>query len=238
MSIDIFRGLTMMLMIFVNDLASVKGLPWWTYHMPRRVNGMTYVDMVFPAFPFILGMSLPLAIGSRLNKDQSKGRLWLHVLVRTISLVVLGLILANAEKGNYARMGIAPNWWAFIALIGAFLFWNMYPRSPGFQAAGRALKLLGLIVLVVMFAIFRRTTADGGKAWIDTSYWEILGLIGWAYLSVCILYIPTRRWLWAPLGWFALLLALNVFASAGRLRYLIHLLHTYGRSAPVLPVSS
>ncbi len=70
-SIDIFRGLTMMLMIFVNDLASVKGLPWWTYHMPRRANGMTYVDMVFPAFLFIVGMSIPLAIRSRLNKDES-----------------------------------------------------------------------------------------------------------------------------------------------------------------------
>lgn len=223
LSIDIFRGLTMMVMIFVNDLASVKGLPWWTYHMPRRVNGMTYVDMVFPAFLFIVGMSIPLAIRSRLNKDESRGRLWLHVLLRTISLVVLGLILANAEKGNAVRMGIAPNWWAFIALVGAFLFWNVYPRLPGLHPVGRALKLLGLLVLLVMFAIFRRTTANGGTAWIDTSYWEILGLIGWAYLSACILYIPTRRWRWAPAAWFALLLALNVFASAGRLRYVVHL---------------
>jgi predicted acyltransferase len=28
-SIDILRGLTMMVMIFVNELAGVKGLPWW-----------------------------------------------------------------------------------------------------------------------------------------------------------------------------------------------------------------
>jgi predicted acyltransferase len=33
-SIDVFRGLTMILMIFVNELASVKGLPWWNYHAP------------------------------------------------------------------------------------------------------------------------------------------------------------------------------------------------------------
>ena len=32
LSIDIFRGLTMAVMIFVNALAGVPGLPWWTYH--------------------------------------------------------------------------------------------------------------------------------------------------------------------------------------------------------------
>ena len=56
LSIDIFRGLTILVMIFVNDLAEVKGLPWWTYHLPGNVNGMTYVDMVFPFFLFIVGI--------------------------------------------------------------------------------------------------------------------------------------------------------------------------------------
>jgi len=51
-SIDIFRGLTMVVMIFVNELASVHGLPWWTYHAPGRVDAMTYVDMVYPFFLF------------------------------------------------------------------------------------------------------------------------------------------------------------------------------------------
>ena len=57
-SIDIFRGLTILVMIFVNDLAGVKGLPWWTYHLPGNVNGMTYVDMVFPFFLFIFCVPL------------------------------------------------------------------------------------------------------------------------------------------------------------------------------------
>ena len=52
LSIDIFRGLTMAAMIFVNALAGVRGLPWWTYHAPAQVDVMTYVDMVFPFFLF------------------------------------------------------------------------------------------------------------------------------------------------------------------------------------------
>ncbi len=50
LSVDIYRGLTMLVMIFVNDVGGVTGLPWWNYHMPPGANGMTYVDWVFPGF--------------------------------------------------------------------------------------------------------------------------------------------------------------------------------------------
>jgi heparan-alpha-glucosaminide N-acetyltransferase len=36
-SLDVLRGLNIALMIFVNELAEVKGLlPWWTYHAPAK----------------------------------------------------------------------------------------------------------------------------------------------------------------------------------------------------------
>ena len=89
-SIDIFRGLTMTLMIFVNELAAVKGLPWWNYHAPAKVDAMTYVDIVFPAFLFILGMTIPIALEHRIRKNPSLPALWLHVILRTIALIVLG----------------------------------------------------------------------------------------------------------------------------------------------------
>ena len=102
-SIDIFRGLTMLVMIFVNDLADVHGLPWWTYHAHAQQDLMTYVDMVFPFFLFIVGMSMPLAIERRLKQNPSHAALWLHIAMRSCGLIVLGLILANAEKVDPAR---------------------------------------------------------------------------------------------------------------------------------------
>src|ERR1700754_2787025 len=116
-SIDVFRGLTMIVMIFVNDLAEVKGLPWWTYHAPGKVDAMTYVDMVYPAFLFILGMAIPLAVEQRLRKDPSQPRLWLHVALRSLSLLVLGLILANAGGGDPALIHMRPSVWALLALL-------------------------------------------------------------------------------------------------------------------------
>src|SRR5208282_5373183 len=91
-SIDIFRGLTMAVMIFVNKLADVPALPWWTYHAHAQENVMTYVDMVFPFFLFIVGMSLPLSVAQRLRRNPSVPTLWAHVAVRVLGLLVLGLI--------------------------------------------------------------------------------------------------------------------------------------------------
>jgi len=192
-SIDIFRGLTMVLMIFVNDLAGVRGLPWWNYHMHASDNGMTYVDMVFPTFLFIVGLSLPLAIKSRLDKGSTLLQLWRHIVARTAGLLVLGMALANAEKCTSMR----PNLWGFLVLVSGILFWMTNPRF----------KYVGLAGLVILFAVFRRS----GGHWLDFSYWEILGIIGWTYLSVCLVYVPTRHWRFAPLIWLVVFCAYNAW---------------------------
>ncbi len=213
-SIDIFRGLTILVMIFVNDLAGVKDLPWWTYHLPGNVNGMTYVDMVFPFFLFIVGISFPLAVRHRLSKKPSVAGLWVHIIARSFALVVLGIALANGEKVDALRTGVNGNIWLLLTLVGAILFWNVYPRSDKHRRLFNGMKAGGLVLMIAMFAIFRRTGTDGHAAWLDFSYWEILGLIGWTYLAVSILYIPTRRWRWAPLAWLVCLVALNAASLA------------------------
>ena len=192
----------MLVMIFVNQLAAVKGLPWWTYHMPATANGMTYVDMVFPFFLFIVGISIPLAIRHRLSKGDSALVLWVHVATRSLALIILGLILANSSKADSRLTGVSANAWTLLALLGAILFWNSYPKTIRYRFVFAGLKIAGLVLLAAMLAIFRRAGSGGHTAWLDTSYWEILGIIGWAYFSVCLLYIPTRRWPRLQLAWF------------------------------------
>lgn len=213
-SIDIFRGLTMAVMIFVNDVASVKGLPWWTYHMPGGQNGMTYVDVVFPAFLFILGMAIPLAVARRERKSGAGLGLWTHIVMRSLSLVVLGVILANAWKADPKLTGFPDHTWPTFALVGAILFWLVYPRGSH-QTCSRVLKYGGLAMLAVALILFRRTTQSGETAWLDFGYWEILGLIGRAYLATCILYVPLRKIAWAPAALLAVLTALNAASRMG-----------------------
>src|SRR3982750_1625474 len=78
-SLDVLRGLTILVMMFVNDLSGVKGVPPWMEHIhPSDSDGMTFVDVVFPAFLFIVGISIPFAIGSRLEKGERIARVWRH----------------------------------------------------------------------------------------------------------------------------------------------------------------
>ena len=96
------------------------------------------------------------------------------------------------------------------------LVWAVYPRTTEYATLFRGMRSFGIVLLLIMAALFRRIARDGQVAWIDFSYPEILGLIGLTYLCVSLFYLLTRRWAWAPLVWF---LALTGFccASAGRL---------------------
>jgi heparan-alpha-glucosaminide N-acetyltransferase len=213
-SIDIFRGITLAVMIFVNDLDGTKHLPWWTFHAKANWDVMTYVDMVFPTFLFLVGMSLPIAIQARLRRNPSLPALWGHVFVRSASLVILGLILANGSFADPHLMVIGPHLWEFLGVLGASMFLSVYPGKAGSPAWHKALRLAGALLVVAMYALFRRTGQDGQVHWIDGSYPEILGLIGYAYFAVCLLYIPFRRWLIAPLLWFVALVAFNAVTTA------------------------
>jgi predicted acyltransferase len=222
-SIDIFRGLTMAVMIFVNALSSVRGLPWWTYHAHGSVNAMTYVDMVFSFFLFIVGMSLPLSIAQRLKRNPSIPALWGHVALRSIGLVVLGLILANAENCDPARMPMNGFVWALLGLFSASLYLNAYGKWERFPAYSTVLRGLGLCGVVILFMLFRRTAPGGHSAWINFAYPEILGLIGLTYLGAAILVILTRRWRWAPAAWFAILALMSALSSARVITWFHHL---------------
>ena len=77
-SIDALRGFVMFTMIFVNDLAGApkKVVPDWMVHFSDRHkhgSGMTFVDLVFPGFLFIVGMSIPIA--ARRTFKQGRGDL-------------------------------------------------------------------------------------------------------------------------------------------------------------------
>lgn len=208
----------MAVMIFVNELAGVRGLPWWTYHAKAQVDAMTYVDMVFPFFLFVVGLSLPLAIASRLRRNPSMPALWGHVALRTGSLLTVGLILANAEGADATRMALRPAVWTLVALTGAALFLNEYGNSARYTRLHHWLRVTGLAMVAAMLAMFRHTPHPGamkrGGGWIDFSYPEILGLIGFTYFAVALLYIPVRRWRWAPLACFLAMVALNGLSAA------------------------
>ncbi len=177
LSIDLLRGADVWLMLFVNEMAGVKATPAFLRHMPAAADGMTITDVVFPAFLFITGMAIPLALGARLRRGDSRGAVWRHVLGRTATLLVLGVFMIDAERASPQGL-VPPALWNILMTAAVVLVF----------AARRPWRLAGLALLVVLVLVYR---ADGvsGVIQIRPYWWGILGLIGWAYLVAAALYL-------------------------------------------------
>ncbi len=188
-SIDIMRGLTLLLMLFVNDL-NMKVAPAWLGHMPADFDGMGLADWVFPGFLFIVGMAIPFAISGRISKGDTVSKIILHIAVRTISLLIIGVLMLNTGRVNPQTTGIGEDLWALLMYVSVFLVWNDYPKGKrAWLFTG--LKTAGVAALILLVAIFR-SGPDGEPGWLTTGWWGILGLIGWGYLVASLIYLATR----------------------------------------------
>jgi predicted acyltransferase len=115
LSIDAFRGFVMLAMVSggfavqqtVNAnpdlLSGSTGDAWRTAayqlsHVPWA--GCSFWDLIQPSFMFLVGVSLPFSAQSRLHKNHSGIRLFLHALVRSLILVVLGVVLYSQSQDD------------------------------------------------------------------------------------------------------------------------------------------
>jgi heparan-alpha-glucosaminide N-acetyltransferase len=184
-SLDVLRGLDVLLMLFVNEMAGVRQTPAWLRHVPAGVDGMTITDVVFPAFLFISGMALPLALGSRLARGESKLAAWRHVALRTVALLVMGVFMVNAEAGS--APGFPVHAWNLLVTCGLLMAWHAPAHTPR-TGCDRVVVIAGVVLLAIAAVAYRSADASG-VIQLRPQWWGILGLIGWAYLVGASLYL-------------------------------------------------
>lgn len=89
-SLDVFRGLTVALMILVDGAGGewpvIGHAPW---------DGCNLADFVMPFFLFIVGMAIPLS----LKRIPNRGRAVRRVVIRTLKLLFWGILL----QGGYSH---------------------------------------------------------------------------------------------------------------------------------------
>jgi heparan-alpha-glucosaminide N-acetyltransferase len=213
-SIDIFRALTMLLMIFVNDLWTLTDIPEWLGHKAANEDGMGLADVVFPAFLFIVGLSIPWAIEARINKGHSRIRVMRHIVERSFALLVMGVFMVNLENINSSRLPIDKNYWQILMTLAFFMIWNNYRGDVLGKIRPVVMKIAGVGILIFLAVIYRGGSTDHTQ-WMKPHWWGILGLIGWGYLLNALLYLGLRQ----RLGWMILatlifyLLNINEFIS-------------------------
>jgi heparan-alpha-glucosaminide N-acetyltransferase len=221
-SIDVFRALTMLLMIFVNDLWTLSGVPRWLEHADTYQDFLGLADVVFPAFLFVMGMAIPLAVRNRLGKGESIPLIIKHIVIRSIALLIMGLFTVNLGSMNIEATGMRVEWFEIIMVLAFFLTWNVYPKSNGWKKyLFNGLQIVGLLI-ILWLAIIYRSGGEGSRplGWMQPKWWGILGLIGWAYFGAAIIYLFTRKKpAYLLLAWFLFTL-LTIAGHAGWLHQL------------------
>lgn len=218
-AIDVFRALTMMLMIFVNDLWTLEGVPGWLKHVPAKVDGMGLSDVVFPAFLFIVGLSIPLAIGNRWKRGEKNSQILLHVLSRSLALLIMGVFHVNLEAYQPEAALLPKAVWQILLTLSFFLIWLDYPKDPEKKQKKWTGKILGWGLLVFLAVVYQ-----GGElaapVWMGFYWWGILGLIGWAYLIASLVFIAAKgKQVWVGLAFLALM-AFSALSKLGMLEFL------------------
>lgn len=190
LAIDMLRALTMTLMIFVNDFWKIHDVPHWMEHARWGEDFMGLADFVYPAFLFCVGMSVPYAIENRYRKGYSGEATAGHILLRVLSLLIMGAFLGNSEARlapDFTLYRIGTYW--LVAVASFFLVWNAYPKNPSSRQSVlfTCLKIVGGLCLLFLAVTYRKP--DGGV--FDTSF-SILGGIAWTYLVAATVYFFCR----------------------------------------------
>ncbi|WUR14647.1 DUF5009 domain-containing protein [[Empedobacter] haloabium] len=213
-SLDAFRGCVIAAMIWVNYIAGMPGIPYWLEHAGPRADGITLPDIVFPAFLFIVGIAIPLALQRAVGHVTPAllGRL----LWRAASLMVAGVVLANAYRYDAASASLSRPWYFLLFYAAMMLLWRQ--RDEGARAWP---FWLGTALMLFLLVSFRGTlNAEFDSPYLQHTWWGILGMIGWSYLVCSLVYLAARGDGTALMAALAGLLALYLGGTAGALDWL------------------
>ena len=150
LSIDTLRGMDMLFIMGLGPLILricelfPGGENCWLATQMHHVdwNGLAFMDMVFPLFLFIAGLSFPFSYAKQVEKGRTSWQIHRKIFVRCLLLILLGIVYNGFFKLEFpqryasvlGRIGLA---WMFAALL--FIHCKTATRA---------------VIAVVMLAVF------------------------------------------------------------------------------------
>lgn len=175
-SLDVFRGFTILLMTIVNNPGS-----WAAIYPPlahAEWHGCTPTDLVFPFFIFIMGSAIPFAMPTK----QFDYAVFNKIIVRSLRIFCLGLFL---------------NYFSRIELLGLegislLLLRLMITFAVAYALLGNfSLKIKTYLVFGI-FAILLILAYSQIEAFRDVRIPGVLQRIGIVYFFAALLYLKTN----------------------------------------------
>jgi predicted acyltransferase len=208
LSLDVFRGITILGMILVNNPGS-----WSHIYSPlehSKWNGCTPTDIIFPFFLFIVGVTTTFSL-SKFRSSNSKNKdLLLKIIRRSATLFLLGVFLRGFPNFDLSTIRI-PGVLQRIALVYFFtsiIFLNVQKKNIFYLLSGLLILYWGLMTLVPVpglgapnlepstnLGAWLDRLLFGGHLWSHSKTWDPEGLlstipaIGTALLGVLTGYL-------------------------------------------------
>jgi len=160
MSIDALRGFDMFWIIggwyIFDGLHKALNNPTTACIMKQLTHaeweGFTFEDIIMPLFLFIVGVVMPFSFSKRLDRGDSKRKLYFHIVLRSVVLFVLGMVAQGELLAlDPAKLKIYCNTLQAIAvgyLISAFIILNMRVRWQTVTTLFLLLLFWALMMLV------------------------------------------------------------------------------------------
>jgi predicted acyltransferase len=142
------------------------------------------------------------------------------VLIRFAGLLVLGIFMVNIGRLNPDLTGMDRHVWSTLFFLGAIAAWAQPPElSGGKRTAWRLVRTAGFVLIAGLAIIYRSGDAIS-PGWMQTQWWGILGLIGWAYLVCSAAFLLLGANMPALTAMLALAVCLYIGDKAGALTFL------------------
>src|SRR5437870_7005279 len=151
-SLDVFRGLTIVGMVLVNNPGSWVHIYWPLEH--AAWNGWTPTDLIFPFFLFIVGVAIPLGLGKRLERGDQFRDLFIKMAYRSAVIFLLGEFLAGFPYFHLSTIRI-PGVLQRIAVcyfFAALIFIKTRPRTQA---------IIAVALLIVYAVLMKHVPAPG-----------------------------------------------------------------------------
>ena len=176
-SLDVFRGFTILLMTIVNNPGS-----WASIYPPlehAEWNGCTPTDLVFPFFIFIMGTAISFAMPTK----TFDGATFNKILIRSLRIFCLGLYLNFFSKIElFGLEGIPLLLSRLVITLGV-----SYALLGNFSLKVKTYLTLSVFVVLLFLAY------SGIEAYQEVRIPGVLQRIGIVYFFVAILYLKTSQ---------------------------------------------
>ena len=159
LSLDTYRGLIMFILVSNGlGISALAAYPEWRWLAAQfehsEWTGITFWDLIQPAFTFMVGVAMPFALARRQAEGASFGDVFRHVCWRALLLIALSNLFSNFGEDHlqlqlinvlsqiafgyvicFLILQLRPAWQIAAAMLLLGVQWALFAMFPGPQGA-------------------------------------------------------------------------------------------------------